>query len=178
VAAEVPGALWVAADFTNYGPRPQAQVSAGYSLIVIHITSGRADPMGPAKMWQKPGHGTSAHFVVGQDGTVVQCVPLRFAAQHAHNANSYSIGIEHCAREPGELSASDPGLPPSDALYRASAQLVAYLLKAAGLPPNRQHVKGHAEADNRTTHTGCPDAAPWDWPRYMALVGDAYAALP
>lgn len=174
--AEVPGAIAVWADPTNYRPRPQAQEKAGYSLVIIHITSGRADPMGPARMWQEPWHGTSAHFVVGQDGTVIQCVPLKFAAQHAHSCNPYAVGIEHCAREPKELSASDPGLPPSDALYRASAKLVAYLLKAAGLPVTRQFVKGHAEADNRTTHTGCPDSV-WQWDIYMPLVQAEFGKL-
>ncbi|MDO8794991.1 MAG: peptidoglycan recognition family protein [Vicinamibacterales bacterium] len=173
---EVPRSIWVPADPSRYRPRPQAQQIAGYSMVVIHGTSGRADPMGPANMWKKPGV-TSAHFVIGQNGTIIQCVPLRFAAQHAHSASAYSVGVEHCMREPGEFAASDPGLPPSDVLYKSSGWLTAYLLKAAGLQVNRQNVKGHAEADSKTTHTGCPDACGWNWERYMIIVEDEYAAL-
>lgn len=180
MGAEVPNVVWVPADPSNYRPRPQAQQGGPYRLIVIHITSGHGDPYGTASMWQQPSHDgkhTSAHFVVGQDGTTLQCVPLVMAAQHAHDANAYSIGIEHCAREPRELGVSDPGLPPSAPQLRASARLVAYLLKAAGLPPTRDYVQGHAEADPKTTHTGCPDAAPWPWDDYMDMVAKEYGAI-
>lgn len=177
--AEVPGAEMVLACATNYRPRPQGVIltKGGYDLVVIHITSGHADPYGTASMWQKPDHGSSAHFVIGQSGKILQCVPLRFAAQHAHAANARSVGVEHCAREPREFGPTDPGLPPSPELYEASAKLVAYLCKAAGLPPTRDTIKGHAEADPQTTHTGCPDSAPWIWSYYMQLVDDEWKKL-
>ncbi len=174
---EVPGALWVPANPSNYRERPQHRKKA-YDLIVIHITSGRADPYGPARMWQRPKHGSSAHFVVGQDGRLLQCVPLRYAAFHAHAANEHSVGIEHCAREPRELGKDDPGMPPTPQLYASSAALVAYLLKAAGLPvAHHVTIMGHAEADKRTTHRGCPDKAPWDWELYLAMVQNSYEAI-
>jgi N-acetyl-anhydromuramyl-L-alanine amidase AmpD len=174
--AELPGCLWVPADPTNYFAR-SPYVGNAYDFIVVHITSGHADPLPVAQMWQQPHHKSSAHLVIGQDGSAIQCVPLRFAAEHAHQANDRSVGIEHCAREPNEPSfpPGDPGLPPSDAQYTTSAVIVAYLLKAAGLPV-QQHVtvKGHAEADPLTTHTLCPDGAPWDWARYIPMVQTAY----
>lgn len=175
---EVPGAIAVPADSTNYGARPRPILKNGYRRIVIHCTSGRADPMGPASMWQQPHAGSSAHFVVGQDGTVVQCVELCFAAYHAHSANADSIGVEHCARAAGTLSAADPGLPPSDACYRSSAKLVAYLLVAAGVQPDRSTtVLGHAEADPQTTHTLCPVGDGWNWETYWPLLIQEYIAL-
>lgn len=173
--AEVPGAYFVLADATNYRERPDSD--RPYDSVVIHVTSGRSNPHPVAEMFQKPRAGKSAHFVVGQNGTVIQCVPLRFAAYHAHDANPHTVGIEHCAREPREPSfpPNDPGLPPSTALYEASAKLVAWLLKAAGLPVSRgKTIFGHAEIDKKTTHAGCPDAAPWDWPRYLEMVQAAY----
>jgi N-acetyl-anhydromuramyl-L-alanine amidase AmpD len=102
---------------------------------------------------------------------------LAFAAFHAHDANSRSIGIEHCARTPGELGKTDVGLPPSDGQYRASAKLVAYLLTAAGLQPTREYVMGHHEIDPKTTHTGCPDSCGWDWSYYINLVRLEFEAL-
>jgi hypothetical protein len=177
--AEVPGVIAVWADPANYRPRPPNAPPGGYDRVIIHITSGRADPYGPARMWQKPlSPATSAHFVTGQNGVRLQCVPLRFAALHAHAQNGRSVGVEHCVREPGAFGPSDPGMPPTPALYRASAELVAYLLKAAGLAPLRGiTILGHAESDPATTHTGCPNDGPWDWPRYMALVGAEHAKL-
>jgi len=178
--AEVPGALWEPADIHRYHPRPQGRLYP-WSLIIIHCTDGHGDAHGTADMWAqapKAGEvGTSAHFVIGQDGTVIQAVPLRFAAQHAHAANAYSIGIEHCARTPGELSKDDPGLPPSDAQYAASAKLVAYLCAAAGVIPSPQNIQGHAQADPATTHTECPTGCGWDWPRYLAQVTAEYLLL-
>ncbi len=161
-----PGAIWVPAHSSNYRPADRL----GFSRIVIHCTDGRphADPV--AKMWQEPKHGSSAHFVIGQDGKVIQAVSLADVAYHAHGANSASCGIEHCARTPGELSKEDPGLPPSEAQYAASAALVAWLCGAFRLKANRQTIQGHAEADPATTHTRCPDGCGWDWARYMALL--------
>lgn len=189
--AEVPFATWVPADPSNYHPRSQVQIAKGvYDLIVVHITSGRPKAMNVAEMWQKPappGHqGTSAHFVVDHDdGSILQAVPLRFAANHAHRQNDRSIGIEHCAREPNEPGymkamglTSDPGLPPSDVQLQQSARLVAWLLKAAGKTPIRGvTIAGHAECDDETTHTLCPDGAPWPWERYMDLVQQAFATI-
>jgi hypothetical protein len=63
------------------------------------------------------------------------------------------------------------------AQYQASARLTAWLLVAAGLPPDRDHVKGHAEADPATTHTKCPEGCGWDWSYFMSLVKDEYAKI-
>jgi N-acetyl-anhydromuramyl-L-alanine amidase AmpD len=165
-------ATWVGADSSNY----RAGRARPVDKIVIHITSGHANAYPVAKMWQEPGHGTSAHFVIGQDSTVIQCVRLIDTAQHAHDANSSSIGIEHCAREPNEPSfpKGDLGLPPTDAQYHASAELVATLLQRFKIPCDRKHVLGHAEADPKTTHSKCPTGA-WDWSKYWPMVQAAFS---
>src|SRR4029077_11944770 len=127
------------------------------SLVIVHCTDGheRAQPV--AEMWSDPVIGndgkprpSSAHFVVGQQGEVFQAVRLVDTAWHAHAVNALSVGVEHCARTPGELSKpgyADPGLPPSDALYAASAKLVAWLCVQLGVTPSRVCIMGHAEAD-------------------------------
>ena len=63
------------------------------------------------------GTAVSAHYVV-QDGRVLQLVREEDTAFHAgdYSANQRSIGIEHEA---------GPTLPPSDALYEATARLHA-----------------------------------------------------
>ena len=38
----------------------------------------------------------SAHYVIGLQGEIIQCVPESEIAYHANNANRYSIGIEVC----------------------------------------------------------------------------------
>ncbi len=178
--AEIPGAIMILADKSNYRNRHKNQT---YNKIIIHCTDGKERAKPVAEMWQKPGHGSSAHFVVDQNGSVIQCVPMCFAAFHAHEINDSSVGVEHCARTPGEFErppmnwVHDPGLPPSSALYAASARLVAYLLVAAGLPADRAHVRGHAESDPKTTHDRCPEGCGWDWSGYMAMVQDEHRKL-
>lgn len=38
----------------------------------------------------------SSHYIIGNDGVVVRCVPENEVAYHASDANSYSIGVEVC----------------------------------------------------------------------------------
>lgn len=180
-AAEVPRAIWIPTDPTNYGPRPQPFNANGYDFLVTHGTSGREDPRNTAAMFQQPHHGASSHFIIGEptpgEIIIVQCVPLRFAAYHAHAANARSIGIEHCIRQPGVLGQNDPGLPPSPALYAASAWLQAYLLHAAGLQPDRRTtIRGHAECDPATTHTGCPTLDGWIWDDFWPMLSNEFDA--
>lgn len=170
--AEVPMATPVWAHPTNF--RVANRVT--YNRVVVHVTDGHGNALPVAQMWQEPDHKSSAHLVVGQAGETYQCVRLKDVAWHAHTANWDSIGVEHCARTPGELSKTDPGLPPSPSLYAASAKLVAYLLKAAGLKAVRGvTVVGHAECDPDTTHEDCPNGA-FDWGAYWPLLEKEMAA--
>lgn len=183
-----PTALWIPADPSNYRKAGRTY----FKNVVIHVTDGHPAPYPVAEMWQQPGHGSSAHFVIGQNGCVMQAVHLSDVAYHAHAANATSVGIEHCVRTPGELGPDDVGLPPSKELYQASAKLVAWLCKTEGLTPDRDVIQGHAEIDPATTHDDCPngpswnwrkyvanpDAWPgWDWINYMIMVDDEYAKL-
>jgi N-acetyl-anhydromuramyl-L-alanine amidase AmpD len=167
--ADYPLAKFMPAHSTNYRKSGREKPHR----IVCHITDGHEHAEPVAEMWQQPHHGSSAHFVIGQDGTVIQSVTIADIAWHAHEANADSIGIEHCARTPHELGKSDPGLPPSDALYRASARLVAWLCHAYGIMPSRVAIVGHNEADKTTTHALCPTGN-WDWARYMGMVAEEY----
>lgn len=145
--------------------------------VVVHCTDGHADPLPVAQMWQQPHHGSSAHFVIGQDGSVIQAVSLADVAYHAHRANVDSVGIEHCARTPKELFPNDPGLPYSDAQYEASSRLIAWLCHQGQQAPDRDTIQGHAEIDQLTDHFECPIGPGLDWMRLMALVCQAYEAL-
>ncbi|GAB3334119.1 N-acetylmuramoyl-L-alanine amidase [Marilutibacter aestuarii] len=129
--------------------------------IVIHITDGGANINGTIGWFQNPQARVSAHYVVGQDGEVVQMVRHDDVAWHARSANGTSIGIEHVA--------NTRGLRPTPAQMCASAALVTWLCDRYGIPADRSHVLGHAEADTATTHTGCPNAV-WDWDYFMDMV--------
>jgi len=71
-----------------HGPKGTAY----QKYIVLHDTEGDADPESVISWWDSNGNLVAAHFVVGKDGTVFQCVPLDTIAHHAgygdtgHNA--------------------------------------------------------------------------------------------
>jgi N-acetyl-anhydromuramyl-L-alanine amidase AmpD len=154
--------------------------------IVIHITDGGANINGTVSHFSNPESGVSAHYIVGQDGEIVQMVRHNDIAYHAHGANTDSIGVEHVARVPGALSRPapgmagatwhDPGLYPTAIQYCSSAALVRWLCEQYGIPIDRAHILGHAAADPRTSHRSCPDAV-WNWDYYMRLVTSG-ACLP
>jgi N-acetyl-anhydromuramyl-L-alanine amidase AmpD len=172
-----PKATRVLADASNF--RTCWPKRATIAQVICHVTDGqeRAEPV--AEMWQQFKHFSSAHFVIGQDGLVIQAVDLGDVAWHAHDANALSVGIEHCARTPGERGKADPGLALSEPQLQASAVLVAWLCRMAGLPIDRAHILGHAEADPKTTHTGCPTSVlgGWPWDDYISRVEQAARAL-
>jgi N-acetyl-anhydromuramyl-L-alanine amidase AmpD len=113
----------------------------------------------------------SSHYIVGRDGTVVQCVRHKDVAFHANTENSYTIGIEHNARQPGDTTLTD-------IQYWKSAILVIWLGQQLGLPvfdSDRWHLQGHSEIDPTTTHTMCPQRA-LNWDTYMLAMSDVRAA--
>jgi N-acetyl-anhydromuramyl-L-alanine amidase AmpD len=140
--------------------------------VVVHITDGGTSIEGPISWFKNPVKPdgsplpVSAHYVIGQNGEVVQMVKQGDVAYHAGSANGDSIGIEHCARAP---RANVSGIDPTPIQYAASAALVRWLCEGYGIPMDREHILGHAEADPHTTHTACPNAV-WDWDYYMSLV--------
>jgi N-acetyl-anhydromuramyl-L-alanine amidase AmpD/V8-like Glu-specific endopeptidase len=144
--------------------------------IVIHITDGGSKIAGTIGWFQNPNQRNSrnqpihvsAHYVVGQDGEVVQMVRNNDIAHHASQANTRSIGIEHVA--------NSKGLMPTEAEYQASACLVAWLCAQLGIPADREHIVGHHAISPRDQHDDCPDAV-WDWDHYMDLVQAAATSV-
>lgn len=144
--------------------------------IVIHDTEGRF--LSSIHALQNPHVDGSAHFVVSRAGQIVQLVPVTDVAWHSGNNwwNLHSIGIEH------EGWAGKRAY--TEAEYRASAKLVAYLAHRWSIPIDRKHIIGHyqvpdpyhpGEFGGVSHHT---DPGPyWNWGHYMYLVR-YYAAHP
>lgn len=69
--------------------------------------------------------GASAHFVVGFDGEIIQCVPLGEMAQANYPKNDYTISIETChPDETGKFT---------ETTYRTLIKLTAWLCEVYGL---------------------------------------------
>ncbi|QAY75971.1 hypothetical protein ETR14_05090 [Sphingosinicella sp. BN140058] len=172
-----------AADYagtTRIAPSPAfnpGRSGQAIDRIVIHITDANTTGS-TVSHFTRPDANSSAHYLVAQNGEVIQFVAEADTAWHAMGANRRSIGIEHVAVKQGGASYGSvtlPHLPPSDAEYQASAALVADLCRRYALVPDRQTIIGHNEAHPGTSHTACPNGA-WDWDRYMQLVAACYAA--
>jgi N-acetyl-anhydromuramyl-L-alanine amidase AmpD len=153
-------AHWYGAHPNNYTPANRPS-SGPINKIVIHVTQGS---FSSAINWFKNGSAyVSAHYTVrSSDGFIGQSVHEKDIAWHAGNweYNKTSIGIEH------EGYVSDPSWF-TDAMYRYSARLSAYLCKKYKIPIDRTHIIGHNEVPG-ATHTD--PGRYWDWNKYMRLV--------
>ena len=72
----------IAQDFRGdfcHGPK----TAAYQKYIVLHDTEGDSDPESVIDWWDSNGNLVAAHFVVGKDGTIYQCVPMDEIAHHA-----------------------------------------------------------------------------------------------
>jgi N-acetyl-anhydromuramyl-L-alanine amidase AmpD len=138
--------------------------------IVLHITEGGTgkaeitakNAFGIAKYMQN-GHwmAQASHYIVGRDGTIVQCVRHKDIAHHASGANPWTIGIEH------NTTSKDAKL--TAAQYLKSAELVVWLCHRFGFPPTRNYISGHSEVDPGTSHSRCPGRV-LKWDTYMAAI--------
>jgi N-acetyl-anhydromuramyl-L-alanine amidase AmpD len=145
-----------------------ARKIASVDRIVIHVTEGSF--WGAVTWLRNPRSHGSSHYVVSKRGDVVQLVSTSDVAWHAGNrwVNRHSIGIEHEGRS------RRGGF--TDAQYRASARLVAYLATRAGMPIDRRHVIGHDRVpDPDGSGVGGFDhhtdpGRKWNWRKYMRYV--------
>ncbi|KAA0942689.1 MULTISPECIES: N-acetylmuramoyl-L-alanine amidase [Streptomyces] len=156
------GADWVAASSANWR-RADRPDDFGIDRVIIHVTQGSF--RSAVKVFQDPGHGAAAHYIVGQDGRITQMIRELDVAFHAGNRdfNERSVGIEHegFVDRPEDFT---------DAMYEASARLTARICARYDIPVDREHIIGHVEVPG-TDHT---DPGPhWDWKRYIPLVREA-----
>lgn len=99
----------------NPSPHHSSRRTTTIDLVVLHYTAGNGDAESTAKFFAKSSRKASAHFCIGRDGEVVQCVDLDRSAWHAGSPSAFrgkqpvgprSIGIELCNR--GYASTKNP----------------------------------------------------------------------
>lgn len=171
-------ATWYGAASGNYmaGSRPSHYTYGGtrypapINKVIIHVVQGS---WSSALNWFNDSRaGVSAHYTVrSSDGKIGQSVQEKDIAYHAGywDYNRTSIGIEH------EGYVSDSSWF-TDAMYRSSARLTAYLCKKYKIPIDRQHIIGHHEVPGCSGGSGggvgchTDPGGYWDWSRYIRLV--------
>ncbi len=137
--------------------------------VVIHTAQGTLN--GTAAWFATAGRNpaTSAHYIIGEQGEIIQCVPDDMCAIHCGTPlekgwNDRSIGIEHAGFV-------DDGHPPSESMLAASAKVTAIMCRKFGIPMDRQHIIGHVEVPHDPAKPFHTDPGhEWPWSRYMDLV--------
>jgi hypothetical protein len=156
------------ANFTGASRTP-----SDIDMIVIHTMQGSYG--GSMSWFANCDASASAHYNLrSSDGRVGQSVRERDIAWHAGHwsTNERSIGIEH------EGYVSDPGRWYTEAMYEASADLVADLTARLGISVDRDHIIAHYEVPGCSSGngggSGChtDPGSGWDWDHYMDLVND------
>ncbi len=153
-------AQFVPADPSNY--TDDSRGAADIDYIIIHTAQGSYS--GTISWFQNPSANVSAHYVVrSSDGEVTQMLLEEDIGWHAGNwdYNVRSVGIEH------EGYVEEPELWYTDAMYKASADLVRDIATRNGIPMDRDHIIGHYEVPG-ATHTDPGNG--WDWDYFMSLV--------
>ena len=152
---------------TFYGASPYnytgaSRGAAQINKVIIHTAQGSF--AGTINWFKDSRAGSSAHYTVrSKDGFVGQSVREKDIAWHAGNwdYNRTSIGIEH------EGYVSNPAWY-TNAMYRSSARLTAYLCKKYRIPIDRRHIIGHNQVPYPNSHTD--PGRYWNWTKYMSLV--------
>lgn len=160
-------------DYGNHdlGNRP---VTQKIEYIVVHDIEGYYDSA--IEMLEDPAYVSWNYTLRATDGQISQHVKAKDVAWHAGNwyINSKSVGLEH----EGFLTSPDAWY--TEAMYQASARLVAFLAAQHGIPLDRRHIIGHDNVPGTVTskirgmHT---DPGPyWDWKHYFELLGAPFEA--
>jgi hypothetical protein len=150
-------------------------------VIVLHFTAG-SNWMSAwntfnndSKYMSTPGHweypGTSAHFIVCKDGTIIQCLPLNLRGRHAIGMNWTAIGIEIVQEVPAGKTGhwADQQILNRPKQIDAVLKLVRYLQGRFNIKTS--NVIGHAMANSSPyfkDYTGAKNAT-GDWVKQDVL---------
>ena len=153
--------------------RPQKKIGQIKNIVIHWIGNAGTTAENNAKYFEglKVGKKNSAgkyiyassHYIVGNDGVVVRCVPESEVAYHASEANSYSIGVEICHPDnTGKYT---------DAAYKVLIELLVDLCKRYKLEPTQAIIRHYD-----VTGKDCPRyyvKNPNEWKKLKQDVVDA-----
>lgn len=163
-------ALWLPAEGGD-GPHWFAGHDAGRAWIILHGTAGGASAAGIAQWFRQAP--SSTHYIIGQDGAVVQCVaegdsawgngPIEAGCdpwwRQFANPNTVTLSIEHV--KPSQDN-SDPLTPAQQA---ASFALVDHLCARWAIPRRAADAAGGITGHRSllpVQRANCPGPYPWD----------------
>ena len=121
----------------NKWSRPQTRIGTIKNIVVHWVGNAGSTAENNAKYFNslKDGRGiyASSHYIIGNDGVVIRCVPENEVAYHASSANNYSIGIEVCHPDnTGKYT---------DVAYKTLIELLVDLCKRYKLEPTQAIIR-------------------------------------
>lgn len=154
-----PAATWLGSpNFTlNRDGHYMENDGSGPSYIVLHTMVGTVASANAR--FQNPAQKASATYGVGLDGKLYQWVDEKDASWASGNVRDGTLGVNLDSISIEHEDGGNYDSPRPDALYKASAQLVAQICKRYNIPAAR----GHAVNDTQGTsgiidHRDCPGA--------------------
>lgn len=116
----------------NVNSRPQLALEQVKGVVIHYTANPGTDAMANRNyfesrkdMPEESKYKVSSHFIIGLDGTIVQCIPLNEIAYASNNRNQDTISIECCHPDKkGKFT---------DATYQSLVHLTAYLCGRFGL---------------------------------------------
>ena len=144
----------------NKWSRPQTKIGTIKNIVVHWVGNAGSTAENNAKYFNslKDGRGTyaSSHYIIGNDGVVIRCVPENEVAYHASSANNYSIGIEVCHPDnTGKYT---------DLAYKALIELMVDLCNKYKLEPEQAIIRHY-------------DVSGKECPKYYVKNEDAWKKL-
>lgn len=123
--AEMPE--WVTPAYISYhtSARTGEKLAAVRGIVIHYVGNPGSTAQGNRDYFDSPTTEVSAHFVVGLDGEILQCLPLAEKSAASNHRNSDTISIETChPDETGKFT---------DVTYASLVRLTAYLCERFSL---------------------------------------------
>lgn len=122
---EIPDWIDVQLIAPDSAARPGRRLEALNHIVVHYVGNPGTSAQQNRSYFNNPGTKVSAHFVVGLDGEIIQCVPLTERAVASNQANADSFSIEVChPEEDGQFTKEG---------YQSLVRLCAWLCQSCGL---------------------------------------------
>ena len=135
---------WIEQDFIakDGHSRTGFELRKVKDIVVHYVANPGSTAAANRSYFNSPNSNTSAHFIVGLQGEIIQCVPMGEQSSASNQRNPDTISIEVChPDESGEFSAET---------YQTVVRLTADLLKDYGL--NADDVIRHYDVSGKN----CP----------------------
>ena len=123
----------------NEYSRPQIPVTEVNAIVIHYVGNPGTSAQANRNYFAQPDAQVSAHFLVGLEGEVIQCIPLDEKSSATNDRNRDTISIEVCHPDAtGKFT---------QASYDALVRLTAWLCDTAGI--GRDHVIRHYDVTGK-----------------------------